>query len=143
MKLKDIIMLLLGAGVIVGLGLLVAFAPQAEPFVYRPVEITGSSILALPARSPEVALVGAEVKQAGFVTVNISHGNAPGPNVGESQLLEPGSYPNLEVHLHEPMNGVDNYFVLLFVDDGDGVYEPGVDLPVMSDGKVVEQIIPM
>jgi hypothetical protein len=27
----------------------------------------------------------------------------------------------------------------MFVDDGDSVYEAGIDLPVMSEGQVVKQ----
>ncbi len=143
MKKGDVVLLVGVAALLAGIGLYFAFAPEATRFVYQPVEITGSSLLALPPRSPDMALAGVEIKQAGFVTVHVSHGGAPGSVVGETGLLQPGSYPNLEVPMTEPMNDVDAYIMLLFVDDGDGVYEIGIDLPVKSNDVVVKQNIPL
>lgn len=143
MQKGDIALLVGVAAILAGLGLYFAFAPEATRFVYKPVEITGSSLLALPPRSPETALAGVEIKQKGFVTVHLSHGGAPGSVVGVSRLLEPGSYPNLEIPMREPMNDVDSYIMLLMVDDGDGVYEAGIDLPVKSNDVVVKQDIPL
>lgn len=143
MQKGDVAGLVIVGGVIIALGLFFAFAKDASRITYKPVEITGSSILALPPKSPEKVLVGTEVKQNGFVTVHMSHGGAPGPIVGVSHLLTPGSYPNLEIVLDEPINDIDSYIVLLMVDDGDGVYEAGIDLPVMSEGTIVKQTIPL
>ncbi|MDQ5952101.1 MAG: hypothetical protein QG626_228, partial [Patescibacteria group bacterium] len=82
-----------------------------------------------------------EVKQEGFVTVHLAIVEPPGPLIGKSPLLSIGTHLDLLVTTTEPISPPGEYFVLLFADDGDGVYESGVDLPVMSDGKVIKEKI--
>ncbi|HRH32064.1 MAG TPA: hypothetical protein PLK06_01940 [bacterium] len=127
---------------LVGIGAFIAFAPKTEVRVYAPVEVTGSAVVlgevVVDATSVPVT---AEVKQAGFVTVHRAIGEAPGPLIGQSPLLSVGTHADLLVPTTEPISPPGEYFVLLFADDGDGVYESGVDLPVMSDGKVIKEKI--
>ena len=126
-------------GILASVGLFFQFAPKAPVVVYAPVEVTGSS-LTLGENAPgQVVNVSAEVKRPGFVTVHQAIGEAPGPIIGTSELLEVGGHAALVIHTDEPLQPPAEYFVLLFVDDGDGVYEPGVDLPVMSNGQVIKQ----
>lgn len=124
--------------ILAGIGLFLSLAPEVPKVVYGPVEVTGSSIT-VDQSSERSVTVAAELKRAGFVTLHQAIGEAPGPIVGQSPLLAPGSYAELKIDTLEPLSPTGEYFVLLFVDDGDGVYEPGVDLPVMSDGKVIKQ----
>ncbi len=132
----------LGVGIVlvilVIIGAIVFLRPKPEVFVYAPVEITGSTLTADDQPSDDSVQVDAEVKQAGFVTVHEAMGDAPGPVVGQSALLQPGSYPDLAVNMSGSLTTPGGYFVLLFTDDGDGIYEPGVDLPVKSNGTVVK-----
>lgn len=147
MQTGDWIGVLIVVMILAGIGLFLSLAPEVPKVVYGPVEVTGSSIVVeatTPSGSPlagggREVRVAAELKRAGFVTLHQAIGEAPGPIVGQSLLLAPGSYPELVVSTTEPLSPTGEYFVMLFVDDGDGVYESGIDLPVMSDGKVIKQ----
>lgn len=123
-----------------GIAAFIALAPRAEVQVYAPVEVTGSSLVVSEQQTGENTVkVSAELKRAGFIAVHQAMGEAPGPIVGQSPLLSVGNYADLVVATTEMLRPTEDYFVLLFVDDGDGVYELGVDLPVMSEGKVIKQ----
>lgn len=129
-----IVMLLL-----LGLGAFFVYAPQAPQEIYAPVEITGSSLSTGTVVDEHTVQVSAELKQPGFVTVHQAVGAAPGPLVGQTDLLAPGSYPELHVPTTAALQPPGEYLLLLFVDNGNHVFEPGIDLPVMSDGQVVKQ----
>lgn len=127
---------------LVGIGAFIAFAPKTEVRVYAPVEVTGSAVTLGEVMADATTVpVTAEIKQEGFVTVHRAIGEAPGPLIGRSPLLSIGSHPDLLVPTTEPISPPGEFFVLLFVDDGDGIYEPGVDLPVMSNGTVIKEKI--
>ena len=138
MQKGDYIGLAIVITILVGIGLFFAYAPKAPVVVYSPVEITGSSVTVNPETTERSIQVSAEIKQPGFVTVHEAIGEAPGPVIGQTPLLTVGSHPNLTIETTglEPLY---DYFILLFVDDGDGIYEAGIDLPVMSDGQVIKQ----
>lgn len=125
---------------LVGIGIFFAYAPKAPRDGYVPVEVTGSSVsvVATPEEGRAVQ-VSAEIKKPGFVTIHEAIGDAPGPIIGHSPLLTVGSHSNLTIETTEPLFPPYEYFVLLFVDDGDSVYEAGIDLPVMSEGQVIKQ----
>ncbi|MFZ2681859.1 MAG: hypothetical protein WAZ14_02080 [Patescibacteria group bacterium] len=129
---------LISVGVILmGIGLFLWFAPRVDQLVYAPVEITGSALTGQVTPEENAVTVTAEIKQPGFVVLHEALGEAPGPIAGQTPLLAPGSYTNFLLVPTMPM-GPQDYFLLLFVDDGDGVYEPMVDLPVMTAGQVLK-----
>jgi hypothetical protein len=139
MQKGDLIGLISVGVILAGIGLFFALAPEAEEIIYAPVEITGSSLGGQAVAGKSKVIATAELKQAGFVTVHEAMGDAPGPLIGQSPLLAAGSYEGIEVETTGPLSPPQEYFILLFVDDGDSVYEPRIDLPVMSDGQVVKQ----
>ena len=116
------------------------FAPNAPVISYRPIEETGS---ALSVADPDGQHLGeihvdAVLKTPGFITFHEAIGQAPGGVVGSSPYLEPGEYKDLVITLTTPLEPVNQYFALMFKDDGNKVYDPGIDLPVMSEGKVIK-----
>jgi hypothetical protein len=129
-----IVVVLLG-----GVAAFLAWAPDAPISVYAPVEVTGSSVTVGAQAGEESVRVSAEVKRNSFVTVHKAIGDAPGPIVGASALLTPGTHAPLTIELNEPLVPLDAYFILMFLDDGDGVYESGIDLPIMSEGQVIKE----
>ena len=148
MQKGDWIGVVIVGAILAGIGLFFAFAPKAPEVAYAPVEVTGSSVaVTTPSATDssegvagggtEVRL-SAEIKRPGFVTIHQAIGEAPGPVVGQSALLSPGNHADLIIKTTEPMLSQGGYFALLFVDDGDGVSESGVDLPVMSNGQVIK-----
>jgi hypothetical protein len=139
MQKGDVFGVVIVVALLVGVGAFFAYAPKATRDVYAPVEVTGSAVTLGTQVDDRSVVVSAELKQAGFVTVHQAFGDAPGPVVGHSPLLAVGSHPEISIETTEPLRPGAGYFVLMFVDDGDSVYEAGTDLPVMSDGQVVKQ----
>jgi hypothetical protein len=142
LKKGDIAGVVILAAMILGVGLFFALAPKAPEVVYAPVELTGSdlTVLTLSRENQKEVKVKATLMKPGFVTIHESVGPAPGPVLGHSGLLEPGVYEDMVIALPEALETDMNYFALLFVDDGDGIYEPGVDLPVKSNGETVKRL---
>jgi hypothetical protein len=61
----------------------------------------------------------------------------PGPVIGHSDLIQPGTHKNYSVAIDATMAG-SAVFPMLHYDNGDGVYEfPGADGPAKADDKVV------
>ncbi len=133
----------LGIGVVVFIILLVgaffAFAPQAPEITYKPVEVTGSDLVVIaPAKDQkDFVKVSATLVKPGFVVIHQAIGEAPGPIISSSPYLKAGTY--IDYQIPTTLSAENDYFALLFADDGDGVYEAGVDLPVMSNGAVIKR----
>jgi hypothetical protein len=73
----------------------------------------------------------------GFVVIHQEADGKPGPVIGHSDLIVPGSYKNYSVGIDSTMAGSAVY-PMLHYDNGDGNYEfPGPDGPVKVDDKVV------
>lgn len=74
-----------------------------------------------------------------FVTINIYMGGAAGSPLGSSSLIAPGADVEAVAVPSAGVLGPETiYIALLMEDDGDGIYEPGVDLPVKSGGETVK-----
>lgn len=116
------------------------FAPNTPEISYRPVEATGSSLSVVDPDADHLSeiQIDAVIKTPGFITFHQAIGQAPGEVVGKSDYLEPGEYKNLIIKLAQPLEIDNQYFALMFKDDGDKVYRAGVDLPVMNDGAVIK-----
>jgi hypothetical protein len=73
----------------------------------------------------------------GFVVVHMEKDGKPGPVIGHSDLIVPGTYQNYSVAIDATMAG-SAVFPMLHYDNGDGVYEfPGADGPAKAGDKVV------
>jgi hypothetical protein len=126
-------------GLIIGIAAFFVFASQAPVRIYAPVEIPGSTLSVSQPTNESAVMIAATLKQAGFVTVHQAIGEAPGPLIGQSDLLPPGTYTDITLNMLGALSADNDFYFLVFVDDGNGVYDPGIDLPVMSDGQVIKQ----
>ncbi len=73
----------------------------------------------------------------GFVVIHKDGGGKPGPVIGNSDVIEAGSYEDFEVEFDTAQAG-ERVFPMLHYDDGNGVYEfPGPDGPVKAGDKVL------
>ena len=121
---------------ILGLGAFFLFAQQAPQLAYGPVEIPGSTISAVASGDGEVEVTTTLI-EPGFVTIHQSIGGAPGPIIGSSAYLEPGSDVGMTLILSERMETDTKYVALLHVDDGDARFNTADDMPVTSGGTSV------
>lgn len=136
MKKDDVIggvMLLI---VILAVGAFFLFAKQAPELAYGPVEIAGTSLAFDSVVSDTAVTFVPTAIQAGYITVHESLGGAPGPIVGTSKLLAPGSMA-VTVDLVKPMTPSMPYVALMHVDDGDGMFTVKDDMPVTNGGASV------
>ncbi len=125
-----------------GIAYMVTKSPKASELAYAPVEYTGSDVATGPQSSgTSVVIESAEIKTPSFISVHESITLAPAQSIGHSGLLPAGSYTDIPVTLSQSMLPGYRYIVLLMADDGDGVFELGVDLPIMNNGTVVRRDI--
>jgi type IV secretory pathway TrbF-like protein len=111
---------------------------RSESPVYAPVEVAGSQVEVVQANTETRTItLKVNMQTAGFIGLHQAVGQAPGPQITVSSLLDTGDYSDLRLSMPVSASAQD-FFILMFQDDGDGQYEPGVDLPVMSDGQVIK-----
>ena len=134
MKRGDIVGVLLVLIILLGVGALVVFSPKAPEVNFYAEEVSGSALAVVSAKG-EDAKVDATIVRAGFVTLNDAVGDAPGPVLGVSELLPAGEHDAVMIHPTQALEQGVQYYALMIVDDGDGVYEAGVDHPVTVDGQ--------
>lgn len=113
------------------------FAPPAEEVIYAPVDVGGGEITVQNQYDLNRVTLGAEFAAPGFISIHESLSGAPAQVIGSTELMEPGQYDSIEILLDQPMLPGYRYITLMTADDGDGVFEPGIDLPVEFDGAVV------
>jgi len=133
----DVIGLAMVLAVLGFIALFFLFAPKAPEVVYAPKEVVGSSleVMSSTLASTTFTVVAPE---AAFVTVHEAVGMAPGPVLGVSELLTASPEPRvILLDLGETSWPPTKLIALLFTDDGDGIFEAGIDLPISVDGVVV------
>lgn len=135
---KDLIPVFIPVLVIGGLLALVLFSPKAPEIAYAPVEHTGSALSAPSQPWGDVArIAGVETKVNSFITVHESISGAPAQIIGTSSLLPPDTYDSIVIPLTQQTLPGYRYIVLMMEDDGNGIYEPGVDVPIKSNDVIV------
>lgn len=125
--------------IIVALGGLLFFYAQYEAsraLIFAPQEVPGSALVVQDVQENAI-LTSGTFGVPSFITVHTKVGDAPGPLVGVSSLLEQGIQTNITVQTTEALTPNASYVLLMIADDGDGVYEAGVDRPVMVNGQVI------
>lgn len=137
MKKDDVIGGVMLLVVILVAGAFFFFAKQAPELAYGPVEVAGTSLAFDSVVSDMTVTFSPTVVQVGYITVHESIGGAPGPIVGTSQLLSPGSATSVTVDLVKPMTPSMPYVALMHVDNGDGTFVVKDDMPVTSGGASV------
>lgn len=125
--------------VIGGLAAFFVWAPsQDSRAIYTPVNYDGSQVTVLSSTGNEFR---ADVMQktSGFITIHEAIGEAPGPLIGVSDLLAAdGALQTVNIKTTKELEDGVAYFSLMIEDDGDGVFEPGVDRPISSTGEVIK-----
>lgn len=134
-------------GDVIGLGMVLAvigfialfflFAPKAPEVVYAPKEVAGARLEVMTS-TLAASTFTVVAPEAAFVTVHEAVGEAPGPVLGVSEILAPSPEPRvIQLDLGETSWPPTKLIALLFSDDGDGVFEAGIDLPIATNGVVV------
>ncbi|MBP9827638.1 hypothetical protein KBC55_00600 [Patescibacteria group bacterium] len=133
----DVIGLAMVLAVIALIALFFVFAPKAPEVTYAPTEVAGSSLEVMDSSLAATTFTVTAPVPA-FVTVHEAVGSAPGPVLGVSELLtaSPDSRV-IRLDLGETSWPPTKLIALLFADDGDGIFEAGIDLPISADGVVV------
>lgn len=73
----------------------------------------------------------------GYVVIHKDGGGAPGPVIGVSEVIAPGTYTDYQVAIDASQAGTA-VFPMLHYDNGNGAYEfPGPDVPVKVGDKVL------
>lgn len=119
-----------------GLAALFALAPERSEVAFMPIEVEGSALVLIDAGEPGV-VVDAVLGKPGFITLHDTIGDAPSTILASSDLLEEGIHSALTLSVPSGLDPEGSYVMLMVADDGDGVYEPGVDRPVMVNGEVI------
>lgn len=134
---RDVLLGTLIFAAILGFGLYMFLFDPAVEVSYRPVDIEGAELI-IPNQigTRDVEVVRVNLPVPGFVSIHESLSGAPAAPVGSSPLLE-GLHENVIFDLEGELNLQLGNVALLLADDGDGIYEPGVDLPISVDGEVI------
>ncbi len=75
--------------------------------------------------------------EPGYVVVHADDDGSPGPVIGRTELIEAGTYEDVDVEIDAARAGTRVY-PMLHTDDGDGEYEfPGADAPTMFGGSTL------
>lgn len=95
----------------------------------------GDYAVVMQAQQPGNSLIvpAAVFGKAGFVVVE-EDGLAPteGRIRGTSTLLRPGEHQKIEIPLSVPSKAGETLYVYLYVDDGDGTFDPVQDAPATN-----------
>ena len=88
-----------------------------------------------------VTIASFTLPEDGYVVVHADANGRPGPVIGQTELIEAGTYTNVPVRIDASRAG-ERVHPMLHVDDGDGVYEfPGADGPATSNGAVIVEAV--
>lgn len=125
---------------VTGIGAFLFLAPQSSGggTVTGPVDVGGGTIAIADQVDLHVAHVSTTLAAPGFVTIHEVLGGAPATIIGTSIYLAAGEYPDLKIALSTPMKPDYQYIGLLHADNGDRQFMVADDMPVKTDGKVVE-----
>ena len=125
---------------VVGLGAFFLYAPQSPTgdIANGPVDVGGGAIAIEDQADLQTAHAAVTLAAPGFVTIHEVLGGAPATIIGTSVYLAAGDYPDLKISLSTPMKADYQYIGLLHADNGDHAFAVKDDMPVKTDGAVVE-----
>lgn len=82
--------------------------------------------------SDKVTMTAINMEKAGFVIIHKDAGGKPGAIIGVSKWFPSGQYANEDIGTTETLlEGVD-YYAKLYVDDGNGIFDPKNDKPAVN-----------
>lgn len=75
----------------------------------------------------------AKLANPGYIVIHKDNQGNPGEIVAKSNLLQRGEYANFEIQLKNPTQKTENYFVIIYYDNGNGYFDyPGLDVPAQK-----------
>lgn len=88
-----------------------------------------------------VMVESASLSTPGFVVIHKDDEGEFGEVIGVSSVLPSGPNYQMSIPLRTPTNNNGSYYAVLYFDNGNGVFEPGLDLPTLtnSDGLPIHQ----
>ena len=86
-----------------------------------------------------ITVASVDMPAAGFVAVHSDAGGSPGPVIGTSRLLSPGTSTDVRITLDSPLTADTDLYPMVHIDtNGNGAYEfgqvDGVDGPALTAG---------
>ena len=98
------------------------------------------AIYVIPRQRPgmSVNISFASLKKSGYIVINADNKGGFGAIIGNSVLLPSGESRAVMVGLvRQSVNG-ESLFAVVYEDSGDGVFTPGIDIPVKDeDGNII------
>lgn len=85
----------------------------------------------LPSVNVTVGL--ATLEKAGFIVIRESANDKPGAIVGKSAHITSGEHKNIIVPLSRISKDGEKMFAVIYLDDGNGVFEAGKDMPAKAE----------
>jgi hypothetical protein len=79
-----------------------------------------------------VRLSRVDLPEQGYVVVHADVNNAPGPVLGQSELLYPGEYADLTIPLSRQAQAGETLYILLYAHEGSGAFDPARDAPIQN-----------
>lgn len=84
----------------------------------------------------EVFVNGVSLDSSGFVIIKKDESGSAGKIVGVSEFLTKGDYSGIDVGLIESMSDGLKYYLSLYEDDGNGIFDPKEDKEVKSNSNI-------
>lgn len=115
------------------------FAPESNN-VQNQARVDGSVIENITVHNEHTVTLTVTAMTASFVTLHETISTAPGPIIAVSPRINAGEHIDIDLGVASGLQKGSSYIVLMVKDDGDGVYEPGIDLPIVSGDSVVKEL---
>lgn len=113
--------------------------PQPTVQPPTPAVLSNSVTVSDQAAGRAATIDGVTLKESGYVVIHEDAKGSPGKVIGNSNVLQVGTYNNLTVNLTRVSKEGEILYAMLHSDDGDGTYGfPDEDFPIKDEkGQVV------
>lgn len=96
-------------------------------------KLSENAIVVLEQRlTDDVSINAINMEKAGFVIIHRDAGGKPGAIVGVSRWFPAGQYSDEEIGTTETLMDGVSYYAVLYVDDGNGIFDPKEDKPAQN-----------
>ena len=96
-------------------------------------ETTQSLVVPEQAGGNEIFIERAVLSNAGYVVIHREKDGDPGEIIGVSEFLPEGTRENFLMSIDEEAVEGDTLFAMIHIDDGDGVFDENLDIPLVDD----------
>jgi plastocyanin len=117
--------------------------PVVTPPVATPPPVTPpapAAAITVTAQTPGLTATvhSVTLAKASYVVIHEDNNGAPGTIIGQSVLLQPGTYTDVNVTVTTKLEAGKTYYAMIHTDNGDGVYATADDVPAKdASGNVV------